>query len=53
MHARRVAWFAGWPRPPRSRRRPELVWLDLDVNSRLIFRDLGIYKFTGTICDNI
>jgi hypothetical protein len=24
-----------------------------DVNSRLIFRDLGIYKLTGTPCDNI
>src|SRR5262249_50029599 len=37
----------------RGEKRTELVWLDLDVNSRLIFRDLGIYKFTGTICDNI
>lgn len=44
--ATRVTWVRGG-------KRSELVWLDLDVNSRLIFRDLGIYKFTGTICDNI
>jgi hypothetical protein len=42
----KVTWIRG-------DKRTELVWLDLDVNSRLIFRDLGIYKFTGTICDNI
>jgi hypothetical protein len=42
----KVTWIKG-------EKRTELVWLDLDVNSRLIFRDLGIYKFTGTICDNI
>jgi hypothetical protein len=43
---RKVTWIRGG-------KRTELVWLDLDLNSRLIFRDLGIYKFTGTICDNI
>jgi hypothetical protein len=37
----------------RGEKRTDLVGLDLDVNSRLIFRDLGVYKFTGTICDNI
>jgi hypothetical protein len=42
----KVTWIRGG-------KRTELVWLDLDLNSRLIFRDLGIYKFTGTICDNI
>jgi hypothetical protein len=43
---RKVTWIRGG-------KRTEVIWLDLDVNSRLIFRDLGIYKFTGTICDNI
>lgn len=43
---RKITWIRG-------EKRTELVWLDLDVNSRLIFRDLGIYKFMGTICDNI
>lgn len=37
----------------KGERRRELVPLDVDVNSRLIFRDLGIYKFLGTICDSI
>jgi hypothetical protein len=37
----------------RGERKSELIVLDLDVNSRLIYRDLGIYKFTGTLCDNI
>jgi hypothetical protein len=27
--------------------------LDVDANSRLIFKDLGVYSFTGTICENI
>lgn len=42
----KVTWIRG-------EKRSELIGLDLDVNSRLIFRDLGVYKFTGTICDNI
>ncbi|MBX3161075.1 MAG: hypothetical protein KF773_34260 [Deltaproteobacteria bacterium] len=37
----------------RGDKREELVTLNVDVNSPLIFRDLGVYKFTGTICDNI
>ena len=31
----------------------DLIPLDVDVNSPIIFKDLGIYKFTGTLCDNI
>ena len=31
----------------------DLIPLDLDVNSPIIFKELGIYKFTGTLCDNI
>lgn len=42
----KVTWIRG-------EKRTDLVSLDLDVSSRLIFRDLGVYKFTGTICDNI
>jgi hypothetical protein len=30
-----------------------LVQLDLDANSRLIFKDLGVYSFLGTICDDL
>lgn len=37
----------------RGEKKTELVQLDLDVNSPVIFSDLGIYKFTGTLCDNI
>jgi hypothetical protein len=37
----------------KGERKRELITLDVDVNSRLIFRDLGIYKFLGTICDSI
>jgi hypothetical protein len=37
----------------RGEKRSELMVLDLDVNSPVIFRDLGVYKFTGTLCDNI
>jgi hypothetical protein len=42
----KVTWIRG-------EKPTELIWLDLHANSRLIFHDLGIYKFTGTICDNI
>ena len=31
----------------------ELVFLDTDVNSAVIFKDLGIYTFLGTPCDNV
>jgi hypothetical protein len=41
-----TAWVKG-------AKRTELIPLDLDVNSRVIFKELGVYKFTGTICDNI
>lgn len=34
-------------------KKTELIPLDVHVNSPLIFNDLGVYKFTGTICDNI
>jgi hypothetical protein len=37
----------------KGEKRTELIPLDLDVNSPLIFTELGIYKFTGTLCDNI
>ncbi len=37
----------------RGERRVELITLDVDVNSPLIFTDLGIYKQLGTLCDNI
>lgn len=41
-----VAWIKG-------PRRTNLIQLDLHVNSPLIFSELGVYKFTGTICDDI
>ncbi len=37
----------------RGEKRTELVSLDVDANSPLIFSDLGIYQFLGTLCDNI
>jgi len=37
----------------RGEKRTQLVSLDLDANSVLIFRQLGIYGFTGTLCDNL
>jgi len=37
----------------KGEKRTELIRLDLDVNSPLIFRGLGIYKFIGTLCDNL
>lgn len=37
----------------RGEKRTELVFLDTDVNSVVIFKDLGIYTFLGTLCDNI
>jgi len=37
----------------KGEKKTDLINLDLDVNSPLIFKDLGIYKFTGTLCDNI
>lgn len=40
-----TAWVKG-------EKRSELVWLDVDANSHLIYSDLGIYTFLGTLCDN-
>ncbi|HEY5938260.1 MAG TPA: hypothetical protein VIU61_26595 [Kofleriaceae bacterium] len=37
----------------KGEKRTELLRLDLDINSPLIFRGLGIYKFLGTLCDNL
>ena len=34
-------------------KRSSLVSLDVDANSALIFKDLGIYGFTGSICENL
>ncbi len=42
----KMAWIRG-------EKRTELVTLDVDANSPLIFSDLGIYPFLGTICDNM
>ena len=40
-----VTWVKG-------EKRITLRKLDLDANSPLIFKDLGVYSFTGTICEN-
>jgi hypothetical protein len=37
----------------RGEKKTELVKLDVDANSVLIFSELGIYQFLGTLCDNI
>jgi hypothetical protein len=37
----------------RGEKRTELVFLDTDVNSAVIFKDLGVYGFLGTLCDNV
>jgi hypothetical protein len=31
----------------------ELVSLDLEQNERMIYKDLGVYAFTGSICENM
>lgn len=41
-----ATWVHGDARTP-------LSLIDADVASRLIFRDLGVYQFLGTICDDI
>ena len=41
-----VQWIKG-------SKRTSLVMLDVDVNSPLIYRDLGLYSFLGTLCDNL
>src|SRR5947207_1056188 len=37
----------------KGEKRTELVFLDTDVNSVVIFKDLGVYTFLGTLCDNV
>jgi hypothetical protein len=37
----------------RGEKRTTLIKLDTDVNSPLIFKDLGVYGFMGTLCENI
>jgi hypothetical protein len=37
----------------RGDKKIDLVWLDLTLNSRLIFKDLGVYDFIGTLCENV
>ena len=37
----------------KGEKRSDLVFLDTDVNSQVIFKDLGIYTFLGTLCDNV
>jgi hypothetical protein len=37
----------------KGEKRTELVFLDTDINSSVIFKDLGIYTFLGTLCDNV
>jgi len=37
----------------RGEKRTELITLDVDANSPVIFTDLGIYPFLGTLCDNL
>jgi hypothetical protein len=34
-------------------KRTELVFLDTDMNSVVIFKDLGLYGFLGTLCDDV
>jgi hypothetical protein len=41
-----VQWVKG-------EKRAQLVSLDLDVSSQLIFKDLGVYGFTGSICESM
>ena len=40
--------FAEWVK---GEKRQSLFWLDPDANSPLIFKDLGVYGFTGSICE--
>ena len=43
---RAISWVKG-------EKKVQLFWLDTDANSPLIFKDLGIYGFTGSICESI
>ncbi|HSD89920.1 MAG TPA: hypothetical protein VLB44_20455 [Kofleriaceae bacterium] len=40
-----VTWVKGG-------KREALVSLDVDANSTVIFKDLGVYGFTGSLCEN-
>ncbi|HEX4417362.1 MAG TPA: hypothetical protein VH165_05655 [Kofleriaceae bacterium] len=37
----------------KGEKRTQLVFLDTDENLTVIYKDLGLYTFLGTICDNI
>jgi len=37
----------------KGEKRTDLVFLDTDVNAVVIFKDLGLYGFLGTLCDDI
>jgi hypothetical protein len=37
----------------KGEKRTDLIRLDPDVNSALIFSELGLYTFLGTTCDNV
>ena len=37
----------------RGEKRSLLVTLDVDANSTVIFKDLGVYTFTGSICEGL
>lgn len=37
----------------KGEKRSELVFLETDLNSVVIFKDLGLYTFLGTLCDNV
>ena len=41
-----VQWIKG-------EKRAQLISLDTEANSPLIFKDLGVYGFTGSICENL
>jgi hypothetical protein len=33
-------------------KKTELISLDIESNLRMIYRELGVYGFTGSICEN-
>ena len=37
----------------KGEKKTELITLDVDANSPVIFTDLGIYSYLGTLCDNL
>ena len=45
-HKPTTAWVKGG-------KKTDLISLDVETNGPVIFNDLGVYKFTGTICDNL